>query len=83
MAASAERRERELPAPRNRSTKTSLQGLPSHLRDWDSAAARLAPEGCSEIVRKADCGALHTCILASPETCPRSDIPDQYSGGNV
>jgi len=63
MAASAERRERELPAPRNRSTKTSLQGLPSHLRDWDSAAARLALEGCSEIVRKADRGALHTRIL--------------------
>src|SRR3972149_7941327 len=66
MAASAERRERELPAPRTRSTKTSLQGLPSHLRDWDSAAARLALEGCSEIVRKADRGALHTRILASP-----------------
>ena len=66
MAASAERRERELPAPRDRSTKTSLQGLPSHQRDWDSATARLALEGCSEIVRKADRGALHTRILASP-----------------
>ena len=65
MAAPAESREREFAAP-TRAAETSLEGLPSHQGDGDSAAPRLALQGRGEIIRETDRCAPHTCIIASP-----------------
>jgi hypothetical protein len=55
-----------------------LDSLACDLRDGDTPARRFSLESRGQIVRQADCCALHTCILnASPSAVNRRLAPDK------